>query len=145
MQEGKSKSDVVKSSFIKRTWHDNPKFVLNFEAKERIPELNFEVTISRSEFIWNKKVSYGIVNSMLGVYIFQNDPDKWKSMQVNQRELEFIPKHEIYNKFKFTKVDPRGFIIMPSTYTAGVTGHFVIMVRCNEKFTLKDYVPEKKL
>ena len=118
---------------------DNPKFQLSFESKERIPSLEFSIKISRSEFIWSKKATGGMVNSMLGVYLFQfENGDKWKNSLVNSNNIEFLPKNEIVYKFSFSKVDPRGYIIMPATYGSGVTGPFSLMVKCKEKFIIKE-------
>ena len=123
-------------------WHENPTFRLTFESKERIPELEFEIILARSEKIWSNKVTSGIVNSMIGLYLFQFEKDnKWKTDKkylLNQGEIEFLPKNEISYFFKFTRADPRGYIIMPSTYGPNVYGPFILYVRCNEKFALRE-------
>ena len=141
----KENNNKLKAFKKQLNWYDNPKFNLTFESKERIGELEFSIKISRSEFIWSKKASGGIVNSMIGVYLFQyENGDKWKNCLLNAHNIEFLPKNEITYHFKFTRVDPRGYIIMPSTYGAGVNGPFCLMVKCEEKFNLKEYVVEKK-
>lgn len=142
----KSKStNMPKYSKKQLTWYDNPKFLLSFETKERIPELEFSIKISRSEFIWSKKATGGMVNSMMGIYLFQfENGDKWKSLLINSSNIEFLPKNEITYNFKFSKVDPRGYIIMPATYGSGVTGPYCLLVKCKEKFSLKELNAEKK-
>ena len=137
--------DLLMGGFKKViTWIDNPKFHLSFDAKERISELEFQVVIARSEFIWSKKISSSIVNSMIGMYIFQYDSnDRWKNLWLNERNIEFLPKNEIVFKFKFNKVDPRGYILMPSTYGPNVLGPFSIMIICKETFELKEFSDRK--
>ena len=125
-------------------WQDNPKFNLIFESKERIPEVEFTVKISRSEFIWSKKATGGMVNSMMGLYLFQfENGDKWKNHLLNAYNIEFLPKNEIQYNFKFNKVDPRGFILMPATYGSGVTGPFSLLVKCKEKYNIKEFIVDK--
>lgn len=85
-----------------------------------------------------------MVNSMIGIYLFQyENGDKWKKTLLNEKNIEFLPKNEITYKFKFNKVDPRGFIIIPATYGSGVTGPFCLMVNCKDAFMLKEFVQEK--
>lgn len=118
------------------TWLDNPKFHISFDNKDRIPEVSLEIYLSRAELIWNKKISNSIVNSMVGIYIFRYDKEKWKDSCLNLDKVDFIPKNDIMYKFSDVKVDPKGFIIMPTTYGKDVYGPFTLMVKCKEKFNL---------
>ena len=142
----KERDSEKKQRFPKKqlTWYDNPKFILSFDSKERISEVEFSIKIARSEFIWSKKNSGGMVNSMIGIYLFQfENGEKWKNYLLNSNNIEFLPKNEIVYYYKFTKVDPRGFIIMPSTYGSGVTGPFSLLVKCKENFSVKEYNLDK--
>jgi hypothetical protein len=95
--------------------------------------------LSKSQFIWTKKTVGGYVNSMIGLYVFEYETgEKWKTRLLNEKTIEFLPKNEISYTFKYTKVDPRGYIIMPATYGTGILGPFTIMVKCDEKFTFKE-------
>ena len=118
------------------TWYDNPKFNLAFTSKEKIPSVEFEVVLTRSESLWKPIIAKGIVNSMIGIYLFEYDSAKWREKCVNYTTVDFLPKNEISIKFEFKDVDPRGFIIMPVTYGSGVKGPFLLMVKCKTKFFL---------
>lgn len=90
--------------------------------------------------IWSKKINSNIVNSMIGMYLFQYESnERWKNLLLNTKDIEFLPKNMISYSFKFNKVDPRGFILMPSTYGSGVLGPFSILVNCKQAFELKEY------
>ena len=132
-------------NFSKRilTYFDNPKFIINFENKERINEVKFEVFLSRSETIWKKKIANSAINTMMGVYIFKYEKEKWKDLCVNSEKVEFVPKNEIQLVFNDHKVDPKGYLIMPATYGPNIYGPFVMMVRCSEKFNLVPFDPKK--
>ena len=82
------------------TWYNNPKFHLCFEIKKKekdnknkdnnenkndenekennekeneynnIPQVDFEIVLTRFERIWKPIISRGVVNSMLGIYVF---------------------------------------------------------------------------
>jgi hypothetical protein len=127
------------------SWWDNPKFHISFDYKDRLPEIEFEIIISRSETIWKKKVANSIVNSMIGVYIFKFDKEKWKDQCVNMDRVDFIPKNEIVYRFTDTKVDPKGYIIMPATFGQNIHGPFTIMIKCKAKFTVVPFNPKKIL
>lgn len=118
------------------TWYDNPKFNLSFASKEKIPFVEFEIVLTRSESIWKPIIAKGIINSMIGVYLFEYDQTKWREKCLNYSEVDFLPKNEISIKFEFKDIDPRGFIIMPVTYGAGVKGPFLLMVKCKTNFFL---------
>ena len=111
-----------------------PKFNLAFESKETIPYVEFEIVLTRSETIWKPIIAKGIINSMIGVYVFQYDQAKWREKCVNYKEVDFLPKNEISIKLEFKDVDQRGFIVMPVTYGSGVKGPFVLMVKCKTEF-----------
>jgi len=138
----KKKDDEITKKIV--DWTENPKFHVWFYTKEKIKELEFEVTITRSESIWQNKIAKGIVNSMLGFYIFQYDKDNWRNNCLNYKEITFIPKNEISQKFSFQNIDPKGFLIMPCTYGYGISGPFTIMIKSYEKFNLEDFSSSKK-
>lgn len=133
--------------FSKRkvNWLENPKYHISFDYKEKVPELDFQVVISRSETIWNKKIANSIVNAMIGVYIFRYERDaKWKTSCLNMDKVEFVPKNEVVCNWFETKADPKGYIIMPVTYGPGIFGKFTIMVRSRHKFNIQPFVPKKE-
>ena len=134
----KIKEDVRGIGMAKQevTWYDNPKFNISFDAKEKIPVVEFEVVLTRSESIWRPIIAKGVINSMIGVYLFEYHQAKWKEKCINLDTIDFMPKNEITLKFEFENVDPRGFIIMPVTYGSGVKGPFLIMVKCKTPFSL---------
>ena len=133
----------------KLTWLDNPKFELIFYPKNKDANIEFEVYLSRSETIWVNEVAKSIINSMMGLYIFKRDihnPGVTVDNCLNKDYIEFAPKTEIITKVlnEFNLECPHGYILMPTTYLAGIKGPFTIMVVCNEKFTLKPYELKKK-
>lgn len=141
MEEGKKKGVDDMKKIVH--WMDNPKFHISFDYKDRLPEVEFEVIISRSETIWTKKIANSVVNSMVGIYIFRYDKDRWRELCVNMDRVEFLPKTEIVYKFRDFKVDPKGYVIMPTTYGKEVLGPFTIMIKCKEKFKLEVFNPKK--
>jgi len=143
-EKKKKKKDEEVSNKKIVDWTENPKFHLYFHTKEKIKDLEFEVTITRSESIWQNKIAKGIVNSMLGFYLFQYDKDNWRNQCLNNDKITFIPKNEISQKYSFQNIDPKGFLIMPCTYGYGISGPFTIMVKSYEKFVLEDFSNSKK-
>jgi len=136
----KKKSRDEEREKKKLTWFDNPKFELIFHSKEKIELLEFDVYLSRSETIWSNEVAKSIINSMMGLYIFRRDLNVsgvTNENCLNKDEIEFAPKTEIVSRLRYTNVHPEGFILMPTTYNAGIKGPFTIMVNCNEKFTIR--------
>ena len=125
------------------TYLDNPKYILSFNSKERIPEISIEIVLSRSEAIWKKKIANTIINTMMGVYIFKYEKERWRDHCLNSEKIEFVPKNEIKFEFKDVKVDPKGYVIMPATYGPNIYGPFVMMVKCKEQFNLVPFDPKK--
>ena len=118
---------------------DNPKYILEFEAKDWIKNLEFEVIISRMNSIWKRRLSQSMINSMMSCYIFKNERDgKWSKLCVNMDLIDFRPKDTVCMKFSEKRADPKGYVLMPCTYAKDVYGPFTIMVKCNEKFKLRE-------
>ena len=142
------------------TWYNNPKFHLCFEVKDKkddkddkdkieeikevenegeeykkIPQVDFEIVLTRFERIWKSTISRGVVNSMLGIYVFEYDSINWKKKCINFNTVEFMPQNEVTVKFSLKDVNPKGFIIMPVTYGEGIKGPFLIMAKCKTKFS----------
>ena len=143
-------------------WIDNPKFMLQFNNKH-LSSVEFEVCISRSDIIWKPIIARGVVNSMMGVYLFKNSiaeieklrktknnktnksiseftAEEHKDIQenvcINKDTVEFLPKNYISVKFKIDNVYPGGYIIMPATYGAYIKGPFILMIKCKEEYSL---------
>ena len=100
-----------------------------------IPQVDFEIVLTRFERIWKPIISRGVVNSMLGIYVFEYDTLNWKKKCINFNTVEFMPQNEVTVKFSLKDVNPKGFIIMPVTYGEGIKGPFLIMAKCKTKFT----------
>ena len=99
-----------------------------------IPKVDFEVVLTRFERIWKPIISRGVVNSMLGIYVFEYDTISWKKKCINFNTVEFMPQNEVSVKFSLRDVNPKGFIIMPVTYGEGIKGPFLIMAKCKTRF-----------
>ena len=100
-----------------------------------IPQVDFEIVLTRFERIWKPIISRGVVNSMLGIYVFEYDTLNWKKKCINFNTVEFMPQNEVTVKFSLKDVNPKGFIVMPVTYGEGIKGPFLIMAKCKTKFT----------
>ena len=48
-----------------------PTFNLAFVSKERIVSMEFKIVLTRSESIWKPIIVKGVVNSMIGIYVFE--------------------------------------------------------------------------
>jgi hypothetical protein len=143
----KKKKDEYEEKKKILTWLDNPKFELIFTNKEKIQNVKFEIFLARSETLWGTEISRNIINSMMGLYIFRRDistsiinPDNL----MNLEDVHFAPKVEIISRFEFSNVHPDGFVIMPTTYGAGIKGPFTIMVNCEESFIFKPLEIKKR-
>ena len=102
---------------------------------KNIPQIDFEIVLTRFERIWKPIISRGVVNSMLGIYVFEYDTINWKKKCINFNTVEFMPQNEVTVKFSLKDVNPKGFIIMPVTYGEEIKGPFLIMAKCKTKFT----------
>ena len=100
-----------------------------------IPQVDFEIVLTRFERIWKPIISRGVVNSMLGIYVFEYDTLNWKKKCINFNTVEFMPQNEVKVRFSLKDVNPKGFIVMPVTYGEGIKGPFLIMAKCKTKFT----------
>ena len=100
-----------------------------------IPQVDFEIVLTRFERIWKPIISRGVVNSMLGIYVFEYDTLNWKKKCINFNTVEFMPQNEVKVRFSLKEVNPKGFIVMPVTYGEGIKGPFLIMAKCKTKFT----------
>ena len=107
----------------------------NQNENNTIPKVDFEVVLTRFERIWKPIISRGVVNSMLGIYVFEYDRINWKKKCINFNTVEFMPQNEVSVKFSLKDVNPEGFIIMPVTYGEGIKGPFLIMAKCKTRFT----------
>ena len=107
----------------------------NVQNANVIPKVDFEVVLTRFERIWKPIISRGVVNSMLGIYVFEYDSINWKKKCINFNTVEFMPQNEVSVKFSLKDVNPKGFIIMPVTYGEGIKGPFLIMAKCKTRFT----------
>ena len=130
------KSDVYSKQL---TYYDNPKFLIQFDSKDWIMNLEFEITIVRMGSLWKRRLSQSMLNSMMSCYIFKYERDnKWKKNCLNMEKIDFMPTNVVRMTYKDPKADPKGYIIMPVTYNKNVFGPFCIMVKCKEKFTLRE-------
>ena len=130
------KSDVYSKQL---TYFDNPKFLIQFDSKDWIKDLKFEITIVRMASLWKRRLSQSMLNSMMSCYIFKYERDnKWKKNCLNMEMIDFMPVNVVRMTYKDPKADPKGYIIMPVTYNKNVYGPFCIMVKCKEKFTLRE-------
>ena len=121
------------------TYYDNPKFLIQFDSKDWIKDLHFEITIVRMASLWKRRLSQSMLNSMMSCYIFKYERDnKWKKNCLNMEMIDFMPVNVVRMTYKDPKADPKGYIIMPVTYNKNVYGPFCIMVKCKEKFTLRE-------
>jgi hypothetical protein len=137
----KEKDDYGHEKQVKekvKTYHDNPKFHLTF-ANYDLSEVEFEIKITRSEGIWGKKILDNAVNAMIGVYVFKYNKEKWRDMCINSSNVQFYPKNDINVTIKESRVNPEGYIIMPTTYGRNMYGPFTMLVRCKEKIELKAF------
>ena len=130
------KSDVYSKQL---TYYDNPKFLIQFDSKDWIKDLEFEITIVRMASLWKRRLSQSMLNSMMSCYIFKYERDnKWKKNCLNMEKIDFMPVNVVKMTYKDPKADPKGYIIMPVTYNKNVFGPFCIMIKCKEKFTLRE-------
>ncbi|MCQ2821515.1 MAG: hypothetical protein MJ252_30015 [archaeon] len=116
-------------------WYNNPKYLLSFKDKKPDDKISFEVVLSRSEIIWKPIIARGVVNAMIGIYLFENEGE-WKEHCVNIKTIDFLPKNYMSVKFDVEHVPRKGFIIMPVTYGFGVKGPFLLMVKSKEEYQL---------
>ena len=75
---------------------------------------------------------------MIGIYVLRFVEGKVSTMDVISRS-SFVPT--LYQTYDFEvkePVDPRGFIIMPTTYESKLKGKFILGVRCEMAFTLTE-------
>ena len=130
------KNDVYSKQL---TYYDNPKFLIQFDSKDWIKDLEFEITIVRMASLWKRRLSQSMLNSMMSCYIFKYERDnKWKKNCLNMEKIDFMPVNVVRMTYKDPKADPKGYIIMPVTYNKDVYGPFCIMIKCREKFTLRE-------
>ena len=118
------------------SWLDNPKFLIQFDSKDWIKDLKFQIILSRSESIWKRRLSMSMINSMMSCYVFKYERDNWKEKCLNKDKVDFMSKNDVVIEHYEQKGDPKGYILMPITYGKGVCGPFSIMVKSSEKFKL---------
>ena len=58
-----------------------PKFNLAFVSKERIVSVEFKIVLTRSESIWKPIIAKGVVNSMIGIYVFELEREMFEFRQ----------------------------------------------------------------
>ena len=133
--------DIIKKTDVyskQLSYYDNPKFLIQFDSKDWIKDLEFEITIVRMGSLWKRRLSQSMLNSMMSCYIFKYERDnKWKKNCLNMEKIDFMPVNVVRMTYKDPKADPKGYIIMPVTYNKNVYGPFCLMVKCEEKFTLR--------
>lgn len=72
------KTDVYSKQL---SYYDNPKFLIQFDSKDWIKDLEFEITIVRMGSLWKRRLSQSMLNSMMSCYIFKYERDnKWKKI-----------------------------------------------------------------
>ena len=134
--------EVVKKGDVynkQMTYYDNPKFLIQFDSKDWIKDLEFEITIVRMASLWKRRLSQSMLNSMMSCYIFKYERDnKWRKNCLNMEMIDFMPVNVVRMTYKDPKADPKGYLIMPVTYNKNVFGPFSLMVKCKEKFTLRE-------
>ena len=129
------KTDVYSKQL---SYYDNPKFLIQFDSKDWIKDLEFEITIVRMGSLWKRRLSQSMLNFMMSCYIFKYERDnKWKKNCLNMEKIDFMPVNVVRMTYKDPKADPKGYIIMPVTYNKNVYGPFCLMVKCEQKFTLR--------
>ena len=130
------KNDVYSKQL---SYYDNPKFLIQFDSKDWIKDLEFEITIVRMGSLWKRRLSQSMLNSMMSCYIFKYERDnKWRKNCLNMEMIDFMPVNVVRMTYKDPKADPKGYVIMPVTYNKDVYGPFCLMVKCEEKFSLRE-------
>ena len=136
VKKEKEKEKDNKNKEVDKEKKEEEKEIENNENKfYNIPQVDFEIVLTRFERIWKPIISRGVVNSMLGIYVFEYDTLNWKKKCINFNTVEFMPQNEVKVRFSLKDVNPKGFIIMPVTYGEGIKGPFLIMAKCKTKFT----------
>ena len=136
VKKEKEKEKDSKNKEIEKEKKEEEKEIENYNNKfYNIPQVDFEIVLTRFERIWKPIISRGVVNSMLGIYVFEYDTLNWKKKCINFNTVEFMPQNEVKVRFSLKDVNPKGFIIMPVTYGEGIKGPFLIMAKCKTKFT----------
>ena len=129
---------------IPLTYFDNPKYIIQFDSKDWIKDLDIEIILSRMSSIWKRSLSKSMINAMMSVYIFKYEREgKWKNQLCNLQNIDFMPQNEVRMKFFDKRADPKGFILMPATYNKDVFGPFCLTIKCNYPFTIKTYNKEE--
>ena len=134
--------DIIKKTDVyskQLSYYDNPKFLIQFDSKDWIKDLEFEITIVRMGSLWKRRLSQSMLNSMMSCYIFKYERDnKWRKNCLNMEMIDFMPVNVVRMTYKDPKADPKGYVIMPVTYNKDVYGPFCLMVKCEQKFSLRE-------
>lgn len=132
----------------KKTWTQNPKFLLNF--KDNVPT-TFKVTLAIAEKNWKAKTKVmqiynfmkliefemfqNTVGGMIGIYLLEKREGK---ISIDQRigSNNFLPVSVLEEEYNLPEISKSGYYIMPSTYQSKISGQFIISVTSSKEFTL---------
>ena len=81
VKKEKEKDKDNKNKEVDKEKKEEEKEIENNENKfYNIPQVDFEIVLTRFERIWKPIISRGVVNSMLGIYVFEYDTINCKKM-----------------------------------------------------------------
>lgn len=106
--------DPFEKDMNKRTWTNNPKYLLKFDENETTA--NLKVTLAIAEKNWKSKTKNS-VGGMIGIYLLEKRENKLTFENlVNNREPSFMPLNEICETFVLNNINGKSYFIMPSTF-----------------------------
>jgi serine/threonine-protein kinase HipA len=95
-EENENNSDETSQYKKQLSWLDNPKFLIQFDSKDWIKDLHFQIIISRSESIWKRRLSMSMINAMMSCYIFKYDNEYLINPEFRAISLAFPKRKEEY-------------------------------------------------
>lgn len=115
------------------TWNNNPKYHLKIESRE---PASVKIVLTRPEKAWKVSIGKNLVGCMIGFYVFPYGMTPAEGNLVNKEGRNFIPWNQVDEELLLDP-NPEGYIIMPTTYAAGIVGPFIISVSTQVDFTFQ--------
>jgi hypothetical protein len=133
---GEWKEGVAGGSHLLSSWKKNPKYNLKIRNSSYGIPSNTRISLSRYGEKWKVASKKDTIGCMIGFYIFKN-----KNGELTQiYESNFIPTDEICTEDSF-QLEPlesdEVYTIMPTTFSEGKIGSFILYVMCERDFSLR--------
>lgn len=135
---GEWRESQAGGSHLLPSWKKNPKYSLKIRNSSYGASSNVRITLERFGSKWKSMCKNDAIGSMIGLYIFKTNSKSGETTQIY--DTGFVPTEEVATESLLqlgTLEADEVYTVIPTTYTEGKHGSFILTVMCEREFTIR--------